>query len=238
MEFDLGDIFGDLFGGGGRRSQTRTQRGSDVSVDIQISFEESVFGVERDIVVNKSAQCLTCHGNGAEPGSGMDTCKTCHGQVPKKPCHTCHGQGVHERQQEFTVKMPPGIEDGEMVRLSGMGEAVPSGVAGDMYVRAHVKPHSYLRKQGQDLVTDLKIKLTDAIAGAEVPFKSLTPDGEIVISIPEGSMTGDVLRVRGKGVPNERSKRGDLLVRITVDMPRKLSKTAKKAIEDLRNEGL
>jgi len=265
MEFDLGDIFGDIFGGG-RRTQTRQQRGSDISVDIQMSFEESVFGVERDISVSKTAQCLTCHGNGAEPGSGLDTCKSCsgkgtiteqrrsfmgvfntqrvcdachgRGQVPKKPCHTCHGQGVHERQQEFTVKMPAGIENGEMVRLSGMGEAVASGVAGDMYVRAHVKPHAHLKKQGQDLVTDLKIKLTDAITGADVGYKGLVADGELSISIPEGTNTGDVLRIRGKGVPNDRNKRGDLLVRIVVDMPRKLSKTAKKAIEDLRNEGL
>jgi molecular chaperone DnaJ len=265
VEFDLGDLFGDLFGGG-RRTQSRTQRGQDISVDIQMSFEESIFGVERDIVVSKMAQCLTCHGNGAEPGSGMDTCKTCHGkgvineqrrsfmgvfnsqrvcdachgrgQIPKKSCHTCHGRGIHERQQEFTVKMPAGIEDGEMVRMSGMGEAVASGVAGDMYVRAHVKPHPYLRKQGQDLVSDLKIKLTDAIAGADIPFKALTPDGEIDIVIPEGTNTGDVLRIRSKGVPNDRNKRGDLLVRIAVDMPKKLSKTAKKALEELRNEGL
>jgi molecular chaperone DnaJ len=265
VEFDLGDLFGDFFGGG-RRNQARTQRGQDISVDIQISFEESIFGVERDITVNKTAQCLTCHGTGAEPGTGMETCSrcngkgsvsetrrsfmgvfttqrvcdTCHGrgQIPKKPCHTCHGKGVHDRQQEFTVRIPAGIEDGEMVRLSGMGEAVPNGVAGDMYVRTHVKHHPYIRKQGQDLISELKIKLTDAIAGASVPFKALEPDGEIEISIPEGTNTGDVLRIRGKGVPNERNKRGDLLVRIAVDMPKKLSKAAKKAIEELRNEGL
>ncbi|HEX7724259.1 MAG TPA: molecular chaperone DnaJ [Candidatus Paceibacterota bacterium] len=265
VEFDLGDIFGDIFGGG-RRTHSRQQRGEDISVDIEMSFEESIFGVERDITVSKMAQCLTCHGNGAEPGSGLDTCKTCHGkgiineqrrsfmgvfntqrvcdtchgrgQIPKKPCHTCHGKGIHERQQEFTVKMPAGIENGEMVRLSGMGEAVASGAAGDMYVRAHVKSHPYIRKQGQDLVSDLKIKLTDAIAGADVPFKALGPDGEIAIVIPEGTNTGDVLRVRGKGVPNDRNKRGDLLVRIAVDMPKKLSKTARKAVEELRSEGL
>lgn len=262
VEFDLGDIFGDFFGGGRGRQQTK--RGRDVSIDIQISFEESIFGVERDIIVTKTAQCLTCHGSGAEAGSGMETCKTCNGkgkinetrrsfigvfstqrvcdachgkgQVPKVKCRTCKGDGVLERQQEITVKIPPGIEDGEMVRLGGMGEAVPAGVPGDMYVKVHVKPHAHIRKQGIDLVSDLRVKLTEALSGASIPFKSL--DGELEVSIPEGTNTGDVLRVRGKGVPNERGKRGDLLIRVSVDMPKKLSKTAKAAIEQLKKEGL
>lgn len=263
VEFDLGDLFGDFFGGG-RQRQARPQRGSDVSIDIQISFEESIFGVERDIVVTKTAQCLTCSGSGAEPGSSMETCKACNGkgkinetrrsfigvfsttracdachgkgQIPKAKCHTCHGDGVLERQQEIAVKIPPGIEDGEMVRLTGMGEAIPAGIPGDMYVKVRVKPHQYIRKQGQDLVADVKVKLTQALEGAALPFQSL--DGAIDISIPEGTNTGDVLRVRGKGVPNERGRRGDLLVRMTVDMPKKLSKNARRLIDELRNEGL
>lgn len=262
VEFDLGDIFGDFFGGG--RRQAQTQRGRDISIDIQIAFEESIFGVERDIIVTKTAQCLACHGNGAEPGSSMETCKTCNGkgkinetrrsfigvfsttrtcdachgkgQVPKNKCHTCHGHGVLERQQEITVKIPPGIEDGEIVRLGGMGEAVSAGVPGDMYVKVHVKPHQYIRKQGQDLVTELKIRLTQALLGSKIPLRTL--DGEIELGIPEGTNTGDVLRVRGKGVPNERGKRGDLLIHVAVDMPKKLSKAARKALDELKNEGL
>lgn len=265
VEFDLGDLFGDLFGGG-RQRQARTPRGADVSIDIQISFEESVFGVERDIVVTKTAQCLTCSGSGAEPGSPMETCQKCNGkgkinetrrsfigvfnttrvcdachgrgQVPKRPCHACHGEGVLERQQEILVKIPTGIEDGEMVRLGGMGEAIPGGTPGDMYVKVRVKPHPYIRKQGHDLVSDMRVKLTDAIAGAAISFKALTPDGELEIQVPEGTNTGDILRVRGKGVPNERGKRGDLLIRVAVDMPKKLSKAAKRLIDELRNEGL
>jgi len=262
VEFDLGDIFGDFFGGG--RRQAQTQRGRDVSIDIQINFIDSIFGIEKDIIVTKTAQCLDCHGTGAESDSGMETCKTCNGkgkinetrrsfigvftsakvcnichgkgQIPKNKCRTCRGEGILERQQEITVKIPPGIEDGEMVRLGGMGEAVSAGIPGDMYVKVHVKPHSHIRKQGLDLVTDFKIRLTQALMGGTLSLSVL--DGEIEIIIPEGTNTGDVLRIRGKGVPNERGKRGDLLVHIAVDMPKKLSKASKQAIEELKKEGL
>jgi len=265
VEFDLGDLFGDLFGGG-RGRQARQQRGRDISIDISLSFEESIFGAEKDVIVSKTSSCLTCEGSGAAPGSGMETCKICNGkgkvnetrrsfigvfntvkvcenchgkgQVPKEKCPTCHGHGVVDRQQEISVKIPSGIEDGEMVRLNGMGEAVSAGVPGDMYVRIHVKPHLYLRKEGFNLVTDIKAKLTQAIIGGEQTIKLLAPDGDLILKIPEGANNGDILRIKGKGVPNERGKRGDLLVRINIEMPRKLSKTAKKAIEELRNEGL
>lgn len=261
VEFDLGDIFGDFFGGG-RRQQTK--RGRDISIDVQVSFEESIFGVERDIIVTKTAQCLDCHGNGAESGSPMETCKTCNGkgkinetrrsfigvfsttracdqchgkgQVPKNRCKTCKGEGVLERQQEITAKIPAGIEDGEMVRLGGMGEAVSNGIPGDMYVKIHVKPHPYIRKQGLDLVASMNLKLTDSLLGAKVPFKSL--DGDIELTVPESTGTGEVLRVRGRGVPNERGKRGDLLIEVRVEMPRKLSRGARQAIDKLREEGL
>ncbi len=265
VEFDLGDIFGDLFGGG-RGGRGRQQRGRDISIDISLSFEESVFGAEKDVIVSKTSSCLTCEGSGAAPGSGMETCKICNGkgkvnetrrsfigvfntvkvcdnchgkgQVPKVKCPTCHGEGVIDRQQEIAVKLPPGIEDGEMVRLVGMGEAIANGASGDMYVRVHVKPHQYIRKHGFDLVMDVKVKLTEAIAGGEQMLKLLTADGEVTLKIPEGTNNGDVLRIRNKGVPNERGKRGDLLVKVNIEMPRKLSKAAKQAIEELKREGL
>jgi molecular chaperone DnaJ len=264
VEFDLGDIFGDLFGGGrGRHAQQA--RGRDISIDISLSFEESIFGVEKDVIVSKTSSCLTCEGSGAAPGSGMETCKTCNGkgkinetrrsfigvfntvkvcdnchgkgQVPKEKCPTCHGEGVIDRQQEISVKIPAGIEDGEMVRLTGMGEAISNGIPGDMYVRVHVKAHPYIRKEGLNLVMDIKAKLTQAITGGEQELKLLSQDGELSLKIPEGTNNGDILRVRGKGVPNDRGKRGDLLVRINIEMPRKLSKTAKQAVEELKKEG-
>lgn len=261
FEFDIGDIFGDLFGGG-RRS--RAQRGRDISIDITLSFEESVFGAEKDISVTKSSSCLTCRGSGAAAGSGLETCRTCNGkgqiiesrrsfigvfntsrvcetchgkgQVPKEKCATCRGEGVVERTQEISVKIPPGIENGQMIRLSGMGEAVAGGGAGDLYVRVHVRPHQQFRKEGQNLVTDLSVKLTQALLGGEINLKTI--DGDLLVRIPEGTTSGDVLRVRNRGVPDNRGKRGDLLVRLSVDMPKKLSKSARRAIEELRGEGL
>ncbi len=263
VEFDLGDIFGDFFGGG-RSRQTREQRGHDISVDLLISFEESIFGVEKDIIVTKMSPCLTCNGNGAAPGSSMETCKNCSGkgkideirrsfmgavktsrvcevchgkgQVPKEKCSTCHSEGVVDRQQEISVKIPAGIEEGQMIRLTGMGEAVSGGVSGDMYVKIHVKPDPFIRKDRDNLVTDLEIKLTQALTGGEVTLKTL--DGDIILKIPAGTNNGDILRVKGKGVPNDRGKRGDMLVRISIGMPKHLSKEAKKAIEELKKEGL
>lgn len=264
VEFDLGDLFGEFFGGG--RGRARQQRGRDISIDLTLTFEESIFGVEKDIIVSKTSSCLTCNGSGAAPGSGMETCKKCNGkgkinetrrsfigvfnsvrvcddchgkgQVPKEKCPTCHGEGVLDRQQEISVRIPSGIEDGEMVRLTGMGEAVPSGVPGDLYVRVHVKQHPHIRKEGQNLAMDIKIKLTQALTGGEQMLKLLTPDGETMLKIPEGTNNGDILRIKTKGVPDDRGRRGDLLVRVSIDMPRKLSKNAKKAIDELKNEGL
>ena len=267
VEFDLGDIFGDLFGGGrgGGRRGAQQQRGADISVDIQLTFEESIFGAEKEIALTKASKCQTCAGSGAAPGSGMETCKTCNGkgrinetrrsfivvfnttktcetchglgQIPKIKCADCRGSGVVERKQEITVRIPAGIEDGEVVRLTGMGEAVPFGATGDLYVRVHVRVHPHIRKEGENLVTELGVKLTQALSGAEVNLRTL--DGDLTLTIPAGSNTGDVLRVRGKGVPSERTgRRGDLLIRIHVDMPKKLSREAKRLIESLKNEGI
>jgi molecular chaperone DnaJ len=261
FEFDLGDIFGDFFGG---RQRAQQRRGRDISIDIQVTFEESIFGIERDILVTKTSKCLTCEGSGAAAGTTMDTCKTCNGkgkinetrrsfigvfnttrvcdtchgkgQVPREKCQTCSGEGVLERQQEITVKIPPGMEDGEMIRLGGMGEAIPNGQAGDLYVKVHVKAHPQIKKEGINLVMDQKIKLTHALTGSEQILKTL--DGDIEIKIPAGINTGEVLRVKGKGVPHGHNKRGDLFVRITVDMPKKLSRTASKLVEELKKEGL
>lgn len=263
VEFDLGDIFGDLFGGG-RGRQPKQQRGRDIYIDIEIAFEESIFGLERDILVTKTSQCDTCKGSGGEPGTTMDTCKTCNGkgkinetrrslmgvftstrnchtchglgQIPKKACNACHGEGVLEREQELTVKIPAGIDDGEMIRLGGMGEAISHGVPGDLYVKIHVKNHKTIKRQGYDLVTDLKIKLTQAILGATLPLVTL--DGVIELKVPESVNNGEVLRVRGKGVPNEHGKRGDLLVRIQVEMPNKLNKATKALVEEMQKNGL
>jgi len=263
FEFDLGDIFGEMFGGGSNRAQAR--RGRDISVDIQISFKEAVFGTERNILINKTSECDTCHGSGAEAGSQMKKCATCggsgqvketrrsilgvfqsarvcdtcqgRGEVPEKKCKTCGGVGVLNKQESIKVVVPAGMDSGEMIRLSGQGEAIPGGQAGDLYVRVHIEKDKVWKRAGHDLTTEIKIKLTDAILGAEYPLETL--DGPLTLKIPQGLAYGEILRVKGQGVPMRgSSRRGDLLIRVIFPTPAKLSRSAKKAIEDLREEGL
>jgi molecular chaperone DnaJ len=261
FEFDLGDIFGNVFGGG-RKAQTK--RGRDISIDLELSFEESIFGVERSVLLNKVSKCDNCSGSGAEKGSEMIKCDTCNGKgqirevkrtffgqfesnatcevckgtgkIPKTKCHICHGAGILKKETEIKVKIPPGIDNGEMMRLTGAGEAITSGTAGDLYIKIYVKKHPLFRKDGVNLVMDQNIKLTDALLGGEQTVQTL--DGAIKVKIPEGVTHGEVLRVKNKGVPDERGHRGDILIKVHVSMPKKLSKDAKKAIEKLKEEGV
>ncbi len=263
VEFDLGDIFNQFFGGGAGRQEQRP-RGRDISIDIELSFSESIFGVERKVLLTKSSNCSTCGGNGAKPGTEMmtcstcngkgkvhenrrsifgqvtvaATCKTCHGsgKVPKEKCSTCHGAGVTNKQEEIAVKVPAGIEDGEMIRMTAMGEAITGGTSGDLYIKIHVKQHPVFRKEGLNLVTDLSIKVSTALLGGEYELETL--DGKLTIKIPEGIAHGEILRVKGKGVPADRNRRGDILIRINIELPHKLSKNARKLIEELKKEGI
>ncbi|MCE9541696.1 molecular chaperone DnaJ [Candidatus Kaiserbacteria bacterium] len=259
FEFDLGDIFGDVFGGGG----SREQRGRDISIDIELSFKEAVFGAERRVLLTKTGICATCDGSGATPGTKLTTCSTCNGkgeihetrnsffgsftsnracpkchgrgEVPESPCGTCRGAGVAKKEEEIEIRVPAGVDNGEMIRMPGRGEAVPGGTAGDLYVKLHVKSDSAFTREGNALLMSLPVKLTDALLGATYRVQSL--DGELPVEIPAGTVHGEVVRVKNHGVPHGRS-RGDLLIRIDVQFPKKLSKSAKEHIEKLRNEGL
>lgn len=260
-DFDFGDIFSSVFGGATRE---RSKRGRDISIDIEISFQESVFGVNRKVLLTKASTCERCHGNGGEPGTEMVSCKTCNGkgrlkevkrtilgsiatervceachgkgQTPKERCKECKGLGILKRAQEIEIKIPSGIEDGEMVRLSGAGEAVSGGSPGDLYVKIHVKRHPVFRKEGSNIVMDLNIKLSEALLGGERVIPTL--DGDIKLSIPEQVGFGEILRVKGKGISDGRNRRGDLLIKIQIELPRKLSREAKKLIEGLKSEGV
>lgn len=264
--FDLNDILGQFFGGSaGGSSRSRTPRGRDISIDIELTFAESIFGTDRKVLLTKTSVCSTCGGNGARPGAEFVTCGTCNGKgkirenrrsmfgsvsvtadcptclgagkMPKEKCATCHGAGVTNRQEEIALHIPVGIENGEMVRMQGQGEAVKGGIAGDLYVKIHVKPHSVFRKEGSNLVTDLSIKLSMALLGGDYLLETL--DEKITVVIPPGIAHGEILRVKGKGVPTERaSRRGDILIRISIALPNKLSKNARNLIEGLKNEGL
>lgn len=260
QQFDFGDIFGDIFGGRGQR----VKRGRDISIDLEISFKDSVFGTTRKVLLTKASQCDTCDGRGAAPGTEMQTCKTCegkgkihdtkssvfgtfttvraceacHGQgkVPKEKCKTCKGLGILRKEEEVSIAIPAGINNGEMIRLQGAGEAVQGGVPGDLYIKIHVPKDNTFRKEGQNLVMDLKVKLTDAILGSTYTVDTL--DGSIKVKIPAGVSFGETLRVKGKGVPLGDGRRGDLLIKIHITLPEKLSRKAKQAIEDLREEGI
>lgn len=260
VEFDLGDMFGDLFGAG----RSRTRRGRDISVDIELSFKESVFGVERVLLLNKVANCDACAGTGAKDPSNLvscgtcngagkvhDTkqtvfgtfattrvCSTCHGRgkMPREKCGTCQGEGVMRRQVEHKIAVPAGVEDGEMIRMTGGGEAVSGGVPGDLYVKLHVKRDAHMHKEGPNIVMQLPVKLSDALLGATYEVETL--DGQLSVKIPAGVNSGERLRVKGKGVPAGRGVRGDLYLVVDIKLPTKLSKAAQHAVETLRKEGV
>lgn len=262
-DFDLGDIFGQFFGGGARGG-TRQKRGADISIDVELSFQESIFGVNRKIILNKTSVCEHCRGAGAEPGTEVKTCTTCNGKgkihetknsflgqfttvrtcntcngsgkVPTQKCKVCHGLGVLKKQEEIDIQIPAGIDNGEVIRLTGAGEAVAGGTSGDLYIKVHVKKHALFQKEGANLVTDLNIKLTTALLGGEYSLESL--DGTIILKIPQGVNNGEILRVKGKGVPLDRTRRGDILVKVHIQLPTKLSKSASKLIEELKKEGI
>ncbi len=258
--FDLGDIFGEFFGG---RRRSQVKRGRDISIDIELEFGEAVFGVERNILLNKVSVCNVCGGSGGKRGTEIITCGTCNGKgkiremkrsifgsievthtceicggsgkVPKEKCEICGGSGILKKEEEIKIKIPAGIDNGEMIRLSGGGEAVKGGTPGDLYIKTHVKKHKTFRKEGDDLIMNLDVKLSDALLGAKVDIQTL--DGLSTLNIPEGVNTGDILQIKGNGVPHN-GKRGDILVHIRVALPKKLSRSAREAIQKLREEGM
>ncbi|MCI0619852.1 molecular chaperone DnaJ [Candidatus Wolfebacteria bacterium] len=263
VEFDLGDIFsgfGDIFAGG----RQRERRGHDISIDLEIDFKDAVFGTKREVILTKHSICGHCSGSGAEPGSNMKTCPTCNGQgkihetrqsfigtfstvstctkchgrgkMPEKECVECKGGGVTRKQEEIAITIPPGIENGEMIRLTGAGEAIAGGAPGDLYVKVHVRKHPVFRKGRSDLLMDLNVKLSDALLGATYGVQTL--DGALDVKVPAGVSHGEILRVKGKGVPVESGRRGDLLITIKIELPGKLSRKAQKLIEELKEEGI
>ena len=266
MQFDfgdLGDIFGDMFGGG---AGMRTKRGRDISLEIDVTFKEAVFGTERNVLINKISTCSICDGTGAKKASEMVTCTTCNGQgkvhdvkktfmgtfqtvrtcevcygkgkIPKERCHECRGAGVVNAREEIHIEVPAGIGNGEMIRMAGMGEAISGGQTGDLYVKIHVHTDKLWKREGNDLVIKHSIKLTDALLGIRQTIDGL--DGPIELDIPAGVSAGETLRVKGRGVPHvhDKHRRGDVLIKLEIAMPKKLSKKAMKLVEEMKEEGL
>lgn len=262
VEFDISDIFGsfsDMFNGGGKQQN----RGRDISIDLELNFRESIFGTERKVLLTKLNTCVPCQGTGAKSGTEMTTCSTCNGngkiretrqsimgsfttvrecntchgrgKVPKEKCGHCAGLGVAKTQSEIKVTVPAGIDNGEMIRLTGQGEASPQGVPGDLYIKIHVASDPKIKRDGINLVTTLPIKMTDAALGGT--YKVSTLDGEVDIKVPGGVRHNEMLRLKEKGVPSN-SRRGDFMVKINIEIPNKLSRKAKKLLEELREEGI
>ncbi|OWK27072.1 MAG: molecular chaperone DnaJ [Parcubacteria group bacterium GW2011_GWA2_38_13b] len=261
-DLDLGDIFGDIFGG--RRGRTAgTRKGNDISVDIEISLEEVFSGISRNVEINKNNLCSICRGDGAEPSLGTKVCDKCKGsgkirehrrilfgtfiqesvcdkcggagKIPEKNCLHCKGTGIIKSRDSIALNIPAGIEDGGALQFSGEGEAIKNGVAGDLYVVVHIKPHKIFQRKNADLYCDLTLKFTQLALGCGVEIPAI--DGNLKLNMSAGTEAGEMIQLKGKGLPNfQRYGRGDMYVKIKVKMPKKLSKNAKKLLEELDKE--
>jgi molecular chaperone DnaJ len=259
---DIGDIFGDLFGemfsaGGNPRRGSRPQRGDDVRCNLTIDFEAAIFGTETEVKVRRFETCDACHGRGSTSGRGPSVCRQCqgHGQVRYQqgffsvartcnvcggtgqiiddPCTVCHGVTRVSKDFKLKVKVPPGVESGTRIRYAGEGDVGRGGAPkGDLYVVLAIRSHELFERDGNDLHCVIPISFPQAALGAEIEITGI--DGPVTLKIPEGTQSGRELRVRGRGVPflNERGK-GDLIVKVVVEIPRKLNRTERELIADL-----
>jgi molecular chaperone DnaJ len=259
---DLGDIFGDLFGqmfdmGGGSRTGSRQQRGDDLRFDLTIEFEEIIFGAEKEVRIRRHEACAACQGRGSASGRGPSVCAQCQGRgqlryqqgffsvartcsvcqgtgsIISDPCQTCRGESRVVRELKLNVKVPPGVEDGTRIRYSGEGDSGRSnGPKGDLYIVIAIRSHAFFERDGHDLHCVVPISFPQAALGAEISIQAI--DGEVTLKIPEGTQSGKEIHIRGKGVPylNDRG-RGDLVVQVIVQVPRKLSKAQRDQVKQL-----
>lgn len=263
---DFADILGDLFGFGGfGRAQTRSRnaprRGADLQQPLTLTFEEAVFGVEKEVEITRDETCSTCNGSGAEPGTSptrcttcngtgevrqqrqtilgsmvqVSTCPTCNGQgeTISTPCHTCRGRGLERRTRKKVVTIPAGVDNGQQMRLAGEGQpGTHGGPNGNLYLTMNVKPHKFFKRRENDIFLDLTVNIAQATLGAEISIP--TVDGNTNLKIPPGTQPGKVFTLRGKGVPRLQSNgRGDQQVIINVDIPARLTPEQRKLFEQL-----
>ncbi len=263
--FDMGDIFGDIFGGfggfgGGRSARRGPQRGSNVSTEVTITFEEAAFGCEKEINLSRIETCPDCSGSGAKPGTEVTTCSVCggrgqvtttqrtilgnmqtvttcsacggKGKVAKEPCSKCAGKGRVKKGRKIKVKIPAGIDDGQTISLGGQGNAGEQGApSGDLYVSVFVRPSQMFERNGFDVSYKMDISFAEAALGATVEVPTL--DGKVKYEIPEGTQPGTVFRFKGKGIPYlKRNGRGDQYVMVNVVVPKKLSNKQKELLKE------
>ena len=253
---DLGGIFGDIFGGGGRR-RTRQRRGADVRVDVQLDLEEAARGVTKSVEFARNKKCNTCGGNGSKPGSSPQACSRCGGRgqvvqsagilrvqttcpscqgagsVVTDPCGDCRGRGYVGEKHKMDVAIPAGVDDGMRVRLTGQGEPAPGGgTPGDVYCFIHVREHELFHRDGSHLILQLPITYSQAALGANIEVPTLS--GPADLEVPAGTASGDVFRLRGHGMPDPHGRRkGDLMVQTFIEVPKKLNERQEELLREL-----
>lgn len=261
--FDISDLFGNLFGGRSFREE-RPSRGQDLAYDLEITLEEAAKGVQKEIRVPRTEKCRVCKGSGASAGTSPRTCPKCEGsgrvqnvqrngfsmfvrvtpcptcrgrgEIIDSPCKNCRGTGLEKRERSITVNVPAGIDEGYELRLRGEGETLSSdGPSGDLYVLIHILPHAYFKRDGDDLLYNLKIGFPQAALGSEVSIPTLEENTNM--KIQAGTQPGDILKLKGKGMPRLRGYgKGDLLVRVDISVPEKLSQQQRVLLEQLAKE--
>ena len=257
-DVDLEDLLGGMFGGGAgaRQRRARQRRGADLETEVTLSFDDAMAGVTIPVKLTGPAPCTTCHGSGAAPGTQPVTCPTCGGsgqiavnqgffsmaqtcpechgtgRLIPTPCPTCSGTGVTRRTRTIQVKVPAGVKDGARIKVAGKGEpGGTGGEPGDLFVRVHVASHPIFGRRGDDLMVDLPLTFPEAALGANVQVPTL--NGPVTLKVPAGTPSGKTFRVKGKGAP-KKGGRGDLLAKVVVDVPGKLTKEQKKLVEQLQ----
>ncbi|MHC1691825.1 MAG: molecular chaperone DnaJ [Sphaerochaetaceae bacterium] len=260
----LGDIFGSFFGGGAARSGQGGSRGPAVGqslrYDVEIDLKDAVFGTKVEIAYAHQIPCSTCSGSGVKSGSGKKVCPTCNGSgqvrrnsgffsiastcptcsgegyVVENPCPDCHGSGLKRKQQKLKITIPPGVDTGNRISLSGQGDAGPNGgPAGDLFVYVNVRQHRYFERSGNDLYCQIPISFTQAALGAEIEVMTID-EVKVKLAIPAGTQNGKVLRLKSRGVPVLRAsadQRGDLYIKLMVETPKRLSREAKELLVKL-----
>ena len=252
---NIGDLFGGLFGRGGAQPRTsRPRRGKDLETETELDFLEATKGVEMPLRLTSPAPCTNCHGSGARPGTSPKVCASCNGSgminrnqgafgfsepctdcrgsgsIIEHPCDECRGSGVTTRTRTINVRIPPGVEDGQRIRLAGQGEAGLRGApSGDLYVTVHVRPDKVFGRDGDDLTLTIPVGFTELALGTTLSVPTL--DGKVGVRVPKGTADGRILRVRGRGVPKRSGGAGDLLVTVKVAVPPKLEGEALEALE-------
>ncbi|ABZ77713.1 chaperone protein DnaJ [Shewanella halifaxensis HAW-EB4] len=255
----FGDVFGDIFGGGRRGGQRQAARGSDLRYNLELSLEEAVRGLTKELRIPTLAACDACDGSGAKKGSSPTTCGTCHGQgqvqmrqgffavqqacptchgrgkIIKDPCNKCHGEGRVEKSKTLSVKIPAGVDTGDRIRLSGEGEAGEYGAPpGDLYVQVSVREHAIFQRDGNNLYCEVPISFSKAALGGEIEVPTL--DGKVNLKIPAETQTGRMFRMRGKGVKSVRSHAvGDLLCKVVMETPVNLNERQKELLREFED---